>query len=274
MDEKEGFLLIGTTMIILSALVLSVLAVMLIYRKRRLDNEREKKLLNEKHEKEMMEKQLELLKQQLEKQKAIEQIRSKISSDIHDEIGSQLTKISLMSQRMKMNFQSKKEVDPTLADKITASSKEIVANLGEIIWTVNPKHDNLVSLLAYIRNYAAHFFDDTGIAYSIEFPENISHVNIHPDVKRNLFLVIKESLNNILKHAQATQVHIKFQCNETHYAFTITDNGKGIDPASQSAFGNGLINMKNRMQAVSGTFQLVSEKNTGTEIQLEGSFEC
>ena len=83
--------------------------------------------------------------------------------DIHDEIGSQLTKISLLSQRIKIELKIRNEVDAELVDKITASSKEVVGNLGEIIWTVNPKHDNLQSLLAYMRNYISNFFEQTTI---------------------------------------------------------------------------------------------------------------
>src|SRR6266513_218461 len=98
--------------------------------------------------------------QEFEKQRAIENVRSVISRDIHDEIGSGLTKISLMSQQLKLGLESKKNFDPGLLQRITESSREIVGNLGEIIWTVNPKHDNLASLLSYFRNYIAQFFED------------------------------------------------------------------------------------------------------------------
>ncbi|HRH60522.1 MAG TPA: triple tyrosine motif-containing protein, partial [Chitinophagaceae bacterium] len=213
---------------------------------------------------------LKLQQEQLEKQKAVERIRSKISSDIHDEIGAGLTKISLMAQRLKINFDNNKDIDAGMVNKITESSKEIVGNLSQIIWTANPKHDNLASLLAYIRNYASHFFEDTGIQYSIHFPADVPEQHIHPDVKHNLFLVIKESLNNIVKHAQASNVQIHFQYDNNHYAFTITDDGIGMDNLSGRDFGNGLVNMKNRMRAVNGIFEIASEKNKGTAIKLKG----
>gem|GEM_PF-2608499 len=205
-----------------------------------------------------------------EKQQAIENVRSRISKDIHDEIGSGLTKISLMSQRIKMSFENKKNIDPALLQKITESSKEIIGNLGEIIWTVNPKHDNLVSLLSYVRDYAAHFFEDTTIAYSINFPEEISEINIHPELKRNLFLVIKESLNNIMKHAAATEVRIKFCLDNDKYYFEITDNGKGFSNINGREFGNGLLNMKSRMESVKGSFDIASVKGRGTTVALKG----
>ncbi len=212
-------------------------------------------------------------KKKLEKQKAIESVRTKISGDIHDEIGAGLTKISLMCQRLKMSYENRKTIDTGLLDRITASSKEIIGNLGEIIWTVNPKQDNLASLLAYSRSYAAHFFEETGTVCTIDFPEEIPERTIHPDIKRNLFLVLKESLNNILKHANATEVSLRFLVTGEQYRFYISDNGKGMDHTNGRDFGNGLINMRHRMEAISGQFSISSEKDKGTFITLAGGFQ-
>jgi signal transduction histidine kinase/ligand-binding sensor domain-containing protein len=217
--------------------------------------------------------ELKLQQEQFEKQKAVENIRSKLSRDIHDEIGSGLTKISLMSQCLKLNFDTNKAVDPNLVQKITDTSKEIIGNLGEVVWAINPQHDNLASLLAYIRNYIAHLFEETAVQYLIDFPEKIPAITIHPELKRNLFLVIKESLNNILKHAAATEVIIHFQFTRGKYCFNIIDNGKGIIDLKGRDFGNGLMNMKNRMQAVNGLFNITSETGKGTAIALEGALE-
>jgi signal transduction histidine kinase len=216
---------------------------------------------------------LKLQQEKFEKQKAVENIRSKISRDIHDEIGSGLTKISLMSQRLKMNAENKKDIDEGLLNKITASSKEVIGNLGEIIWTINPKHDNLQSLLAYLRNYTTNFFEQANIDCSIDFPEEISPVIISPDLKHNLFLVIKESLNNVVKHAEATEVRVSFRSTGATFCFEITDNGKGIADMNGRDFGNGIINMKNRMEAVNGSFKVTSETGKGTAIVLEGKLD-
>jgi signal transduction histidine kinase/ligand-binding sensor domain-containing protein len=213
---------------------------------------------------------LKLQQEKFEKQKAIESVRSKISMDIHDEISSQLTKISLLSQRMKIEFKKKKNINESLMDKITASSREVINNLGEIVWAINPKYDNLQSLLSYIRNYISNFFEHTSIQYTINFPEEIPVIIISPDLKHNLFLVIKESLNNILKHAEATEVIVRFHLTDKTFCFEIIDNGKGIVDMSGRDFGNGLINMKNRMEAVNGKFEITSKKNKGAKITLKG----
>ncbi len=212
--------------------------------------------------------------QQFEKELAVENVRTKMSRDIHDEIGAGLTKISLMSQRLKLNAENNKDVDPALLQKITASSKEITDNLGEIIWTVNPKHDNLPSLLAFLRNYIAHFFEDSNIEYFIHFPDEIPQVHINPDLKRNLFLVLKESLNNIAKHSGANKVHILFHYipNNNRYSFEITDNGKGFKNDDTKNFSNGLTNMKSRMEASRGKFVISSEIDNGTKIIFKGKF--
>ncbi len=209
----------------------------------------------------------------LEKQQAVENVRSRVSMDIHDEIGSQLTKISLLSQRIKMAFEKKKEIDADLVDKITTSSKAVVANLGEIIWTVNPLHDNLQSLIAYLRSYVAGFFEHTSVQCTINFPENVPAIAISPDVKHNLFLVIKESLNNVIKHANASAVHIDFHLAGESYCVEITDNGTGISKMTTPGFGNGLLNMQRRMEAINGTFVINSGKDAGTVITLQGAFD-
>jgi signal transduction histidine kinase len=213
---------------------------------------------------------LKLQQEKFETLKAVESVRSKISMDIHDEIGSQLTKISLMSQRIKLGFEKKKEIDPDLIDKITVSSKEVVGNLGEIIWTVNPKHDNLQSFLSYTRNYISNFFEHTAIECMLNFPEEIPAITIHPDLKHNLFLIIKESLNNIMKHAEASKVDVNFQYTNQTFCLEITDNGKGIGDMNGRDLGNGLMNMKKRMDTVNGKFEIISEKGIGTRITLKG----
>lgn len=220
----------------------------------------------------LLTRKLKAQQQEFDRQKAIEKVRSKISMDIHDEISSGLTKISLLSQSIKSKYEVNKKVEPEIVDKITASSKEVIDNLGEIIWAVNPKHDNLQSLLSYIRNYITNFFEATTIECAVCFPEKISQRPVSPDMKHNLFLVIKEALNNIVKHAEATKVNIQFRYTENSYMLTIQDDGKGIHDLNGHFFGNGLTNMKTRMEAIGGHLTVHSACSKGTQLQLEGRF--
>ncbi|MCY7409545.1 MAG: tetratricopeptide repeat protein, partial [Chitinophagales bacterium] len=206
----------------------------------------------------------------IEKQRAIENVRSRISIDMHDEIGSGLTKLSLMSERVKMKLKTLQNEEEPLLDKISKSSREISGNLSEIIWTVNPKHDNLASMLSYFRNYITKFFEDTSVVYKIDFKDHVPEFQIHPDLKRNLFLVLKESLNNILKYAQAKNVNVHFSLKGNQFNFDITDDGIGMKDLNGREFGNGLKNMKNRIESVNGSFDIQSAENTGTRIFIGG----
>lgn len=220
----------------------------------------------------LLTRKLKAQQQEFDRQKAIEKVRSKISMDIHDEISSGLTKISLLSQSIKSKYEMNKKVEPEIVDKITASSKEVIDNLGEIIWAVNPKHDNLQSLLSYIRNYITNFFEATPLECTVCFPDEMSQRLVSPDMKHNLFLVIKEALNNIVKHAEATKVTIQFRYTESSYMLIIQDDGKGINDLNGRFFGNGLTNMKTRMEAIGGNLTVHSACSKGTQLQLKGRF--
>jgi len=205
----------------------------------------------------------------IEQQREIEGIRSRISRDIHDEIGSGLTRITLLSELVKSNFDSENN-DAPLVDKIISSSREISSNLSEIIWTVNPEHDNLESMLSYMRNYINKFFEDAQISYIIAFPEDITNDYIHPDIKRNLFLILKESLTNIIKHSLAKTVMITFSISDKNYKLIIADDGIGIDETKKDEFGNGLRNIQSRAKTINAACSIQSDYGKGTTISIEG----
>ncbi len=207
-----------------------------------------------------------------EKQKENEVIRSRISQDIHDDISSELTKISWISALAKAKAKKEdiKEVT-TLLDKISGYSQDTVAKLGEIIWTVNPKNDNLDSMFAYMRNYTAKFLADTSFNYRVSFPENKNDVLINPELKRNLFLVLKEALHNAVKYSEASEINISCDLENSRYAICISDNGKGLDEGVVHGSGNGLGNMRKRMETVKGNIEITSRPGNGTHIVLSGS---
>jgi signal transduction histidine kinase len=209
----------------------------------------------------------------LEKQHAIETMRSKISIDIHDDLGSGLTKIGLLTQQIQNKKDSPKAFDE-LMNKIQSSSKEVVTGLREVIWASNPANDNLASLLFFMRNYIHRFFEGTSFKYTIDFPGDIPEMNIHPEVKRNLFLTLKESLNNMVKHSGASEVNMRFLNDKEKFSFEITDNGNGFDSLpngeGRGGAGNGLRNMKKRMEDIQATFDLISSSGQGVKIVMEG----
>ena len=206
-----------------------------------------------------------------EKQKETEIIRSRISQDIHDDISSELTKISWMSEVIKSKSQKENIFNShELLEKINISSRETISKLGEIIWAIKPENDNLDSLLSYIRNHIANFLEGTTIKYKINFPEITSGLNINPELKRNLFLVLKEALNNTIKYSEAKSIEFNFTIENNFYFISIADDGKGIEKNVIQGSGNGLINMKRRIENTGGSFIIKTGKNMGTEIILNG----
>ncbi len=202
--------------------------------------------------------------QELEKQQAVNQERTRISKDMHDDLGSGLSKIAIMTEllksRVKQDDELKKQVE-----KISFAAGELVDNMGQIVWTMNMNNDTLENLLAYVREYAVDFFDDTNITCEINFEDVADNMMMSQQLRRNIFLVIKETLNNSLKHAHATKVTIAFTCRAKTASIVITDDGVGFNINDTRKFGNGLINMRKRMEATQGSYTMTSSPQNGTK---------
>lgn len=209
--------------------------------------------------------EIELLRIALEKQQVVEQERNRISKDMHDDLGSGLTKIAILSEVAKR--QRGQTLDNQLS-KISESARELVDNLNQIIWTLNPHNDNLESLSAYIREYASKFLDTFEIDSSFDFPVKIDSISLPEHTRRNIFLVTKESLNNIVKHAKATQVKIRLSVGKDDFSLQILDNGIGFDSSHTRKFGNGLKNMEKRMEEIGGKFEVSSLPCNGTLLKF------
>ena len=182
---------------------------------------------------------------QLEYQKELEKVRGQISNDIHDELGAGLTQISMISELGKIQ-NSANPMATTQFEKLITLSKSLMSSLREVVWAINPVHDNLNSLQAFLRQYLSAFFETTDIQMKFDIHESAEVIHLDPSLRRNIILVVKEAANNIVKHSGATQV--VFQCavqnNQLH--LQITDNGKG-NPHSETLLGNGMKTMRTRM---------------------------
>lgn len=205
----------------------------------------------------------------LEKQEEIANIRMRISRDIHDEIGSGLTRIKLMSLNLLRQVQ-KNTPTGEITEKITDESDELMRNLGEIVWTINPANDTLENILAFIRSYTARLFNNyPQIKLTLQFPEPESipqGVIINPDIKRNLLMIHKEALNNVIRHSGATQVTVAVKADSSCIEMSISDNGKGLEENKET--GNGIINMRKRSEFINATFEIESSATTGTMIRI------
>jgi len=206
-------------------------------------------------------------RKELEKQVAVMQAhqeeRERISADIHDELGSGMTTIRLMSEIAKNKM---KENIPIEIEKISNSANEVLNKMNAIVWSMNSSNDTLDSLISYIRAYTIEFFDGTQIECKVNMPEEIPFHEISGDKRRNIFLCVKESLNNVLKHSKASRIKIDIEVNHK-LKIKIADNGVGIEQEKIRRFGNGLKNIERRMKGIGGSYTIAN--NNGTETKLE-----
>jgi signal transduction histidine kinase len=205
----------------------------------------------------------------LEKQNAIESMRSKIAGDVHDDMGANLTRLGLNAQQLLMSTAIPGK-EKELAEKISLQSKEVITGMREIIWASNPANDNLKSMLSFMRQYIDRFFDGTNIRTVVNFPHDAGEIILHPEVRRNLFLILKESLNNAVKYSGTDKVDIDFHHENEHYDFNIKDYGKGIDGNTKDDLSNGLRNMEMRAAQIRSLFKLVTAPGKGVEIAITG----
>jgi signal transduction histidine kinase len=192
--------------------------------------------------------------QQLEKQRAVESERDRISKDMHDEIGSGLTHIALMSELIQKGERDGEELKRNVGT-ISLSARKLVQSMSEIIWALNPQNDTLDGLLAYTREQAQGYFEPFDIEFGIYFPDEVPHVKLSNAQKRNLFLVIKEALHNALKHAGATQIILLMAMDKECMWFTVKDNGRGLSDKIRAG-ANGLRNMEKRMVDIKGSCEI------------------
>ena len=192
------------------------------------------------------------------KQQAVEQERSRISAELHDDIGGGLTAIRLLSE-MSLEHDTSHPASKYL-EKISASSNELIQKMNEIVWALNINNDNLQSLIAYTRQYAVSYLDDLNIGCHFETPENIPDVTVNGKNRRSIFLLVKESLNNIAKHAHATKVDIHVGVDNALH-INISDNGRGIVQEHINK-GNGLNNMRKRIQSMRGNMEILNGVGT------------
>lgn len=203
----------------------------------------------------------------LQQLNAIDKERLRISQDMHDEIGASLTRISILSELVK-NKRSSQEEALKIVSQISAIAGKVVDDMGEIIWAMNPKNDSAEGFASYLRQYAANYLEQTGIEAIFEIQEDFAEIKLRSELRRNLFLVVKEALHNIVKHSKANQVLISLKLQNHVLNLCIKDNGIGFEPNANTIWGNGLKNMPMRIRNTGGSIQINSSLGQGVEILI------
>ncbi len=203
-----------------------------------------------------------------EQEKIKEQLRMQISRDIHDDLGSNLSKISFQSELLSNSeLQDSVKLKKSLTE-ISGNARNAVNNLSEIIWSVNPMSDHIDGLASYMENYAEKYFAHTNIDVVFLSQVDDSQFLLNPTIKRAIFLVYKEAMHNILKYAQAQKVTSQLRLTKGLLSLKIEDDGIGFELDQQGKNGNGLNNMKTRTELMGGNFQLTSSSKGGCQIEL------
>ncbi len=207
--------------------------------------------------------------QQLEQQHMIERERARIAKDIHDDLGSSLTRITMLSELVEADKANQKEVE-THARKIAVSARDTVRSLDEIVWAVSPEKDTWSSLVEYISQYAKDFFEGAGVLCRLELPLDLPAYTLSSEARHGIYLVAKEALNNVLKHAQAKEVRLRVHQSGKQMEIEIVDDGRGFQPdkTPPGRKGSGLQNMRARMEGLGGQFRVESGQGKGTRLTL------
>ncbi len=199
---------------------------------------------------------------ELERQKEIDKERQRISREMHDDIGAGLTQITLMSESAKAKLSTHE------LDNIAQTSRQLVSNMSEIIWSLNPENKTLEQLLAYLREQLNKQLEYSGIDYSIELPEKGDSIFLSNEQRRNILMVTKEIINNIIKYSKARNIQIKATLNDHRLIFAVQDDGKGFDLEAKYA-GNGLRNIRHRIGELKGILEIESAPGKGSRFVYE-----
>ena len=199
----------------------------------------------------------------------MERERARIAQDLHDELGASLTRISLLSDLVKADRDSPAQVE-THASKISHSAAQTVRALEEIVWALRPGSDTLQSLVEYIAHFATEQFDGDRARCRLDLPHDLPASSLPPDMRHNIFLIVKEALTNALKHAAATEVRVQAKGIDHALEIAVQDNGRGFEPPSGPVPGkrHGLGNMRRRAEAMGGSLEVQSQLGKGTTVRL------
>jgi len=192
-------------------------------------------------------------------------MRNAIASDLHDEIGSTLSSITVYSDIIQQ-----KERDGDLreiAGRISDSSRNILVNMSDIVWTINPQNDRFDNVLIRMKSIADELLGAQNKQLHFTAEDGLNDIKLQMNKRKNFYLIFKEALNNAVKYSNATQIWITVALQESRLHFTLRDNGCGFD-AGEHRNGNGLNNMERRSRDLGGTIIIQSAPGAGTEIHL------
>jgi ligand-binding sensor domain-containing protein/two-component sensor histidine kinase len=194
---------------------------------------------------------------------AVQGLRERVARDLHDDMGSTLTSINILSE---VAMRSPAHAGDYL-QRITQNSTQMMESMDDIVWSIKPDNDQLHKIIARMREHTASVLEPLDIFYKFESADSYRIVKLDMEDRRNLFLIFKEALNNITKYAQATLVHINIEYADGCLCLKVDDNGKGFNTSIQGD-GNGLLNMRKRTELLRGKITIHSSPGEGTSVSI------
>jgi signal transduction histidine kinase len=214
--------------------------------------------------------------ERLEQQQALERDRARIAKDIHDDLGAGLTQIGLLTE---LSRRAPPEALGGRLNQISETARELTGTMDEIVWAVNPQNDTLDGLAIYLCKFGQEFLSVAGIRCRLEVPVQLPSRVLTAETRHNLFLAVKETLHNIVKHARATEVWLKLVPGSASFTIIIQDNGRGFPPNGGTeggngrlAAGNGLPNLVKRLQSIGGCATFNSTPGQGVTVEFTAPF--
>ena len=201
----------------------------------------------------------------LEQQAALDKERTRIARDLHDDLGGSLTQVSLLLDKANRHLAAPDRVAKGV-QQCSSLVRQVARSVDEIIWAINPRNDTLRYLVDYISQFVVEFLHAANIRCRVDLPDKFPDRTVSPEARHNLFLVVKETLNNIARHSQASEVQFRVTATENQLLVTVEDNGRGFNGAPANAGGDGMRNMRQRMEEIGGQFHLESKPTTGTRV--------
>jgi signal transduction histidine kinase/ligand-binding sensor domain-containing protein len=205
--------------------------------------------------------------ERLRHQEALEKERARIARDLHDQLGANLTQVALLGEMAEADKDSPEEIE-SHARQISQTARETTHALDEIVWTINPSNDTVDGLINYVCKYAQEYFALAGLRYRLEVPSQLPNTPVSPELRHNLFLAAKESINNIVKHARADSTWVRLTLQPDKFVLEIEDNGRGLSPGDREKGRSGLKNLEKRMQDIGGKFEIAPREGGGTIVRL------
>ena len=199
---------------------------------------------------------------------ALERVRTRIAADLHDDIGSSLSQISVLSEVLRNQLGEQEARVSKNLSLINRVSQEALDSMSDIVWAINPQQDHLSDLVRRMRRVASEALPARDIEFTFNAPATSLDLKLGADIRRQVFLMFKETINNLVRHSKCTLASIDLRIEGTCLALTVTDNGKGFDP-DQINEGNGLISLHRRARSLGGETVVSSRKGEGATVMIK-----